>query len=342
MDQMHDGLPKYVVNFDELVDELKQDILSMINDAIRNKYPDLNFNNIESALANIKSMLPTAHYEGLKRAIDSFMYRKVTGDQKIDGAALDVPPIIQTVTHKFMFDHDVYLTGFHFNQTGWKKEDLYSLEINKNRIIDHATIKEIGEHKQFNTFFKVRAKTPIYFLLDNNSGNSRQTMIDLEYIDSVATTPPPPPSGGVNIDAIPNEWDFAVVMNWEEGSHADVDLHGVMGDTHVYFSNSNENNLYLNFDFQEHVSNDNPEILSVKGNKDKKLQIYIHNYNGIQVMKPINIKIYHKGVTTEMVKEYNIPLNNDKQYINGVCTIDLSNSVITDLNNKIRVINGGF
>lgn len=335
------SLPKYVVNFDELIDQLKQDLLSLINDAIRNNYPQLNFNNIESALENIKLLLPTAHYQNLKKVIDAFMYRKVTGDQKINGALLDVPPIIQTVTHKFMFDHDVYLTGLHFNQTGWKKEDLYSLEINKNKIIDHAAIKEVGEHKHFNTFFKIRAKTPIYFMLDNNSGNSRQTLIDLEYIESVATTPPTP-NQDITIDNIPNEWDFAVVMNWEDGSHADVDLHGIMDNTHVYFGNPGENNLYLNFDFQDHVINNNPEILSVKGNKDKRLQIYIHNYNGIQVMKPVSIKIYHKGVITELVKEYNVLLSSDKQYINGVCTIDLSNSDITDLNNKIRVINGGF
>lgn len=50
-------------------------------------------------------------------------------------------------------------------------------------IINKIGLKEIGEHKYFNTFYKVNANTPISFILSNNSGNSRQVTVDLEYIE---------------------------------------------------------------------------------------------------------------------------------------------------------------
>lgn len=144
------------------------------------------------------------------------------------GILLDIPAIQNDYKEQFKFDKDVYITGLHFNQTGWKKEDKYSLEINKIKIIDNVTTKEIGEHKYFNTFYKVNANTPISFVFHNLSGNSRQIIVDLEYIDgedSSITVEPPP-----GIEDIDNEWDIAVVMNWEENTDADIDLHGKIDD----------------------------------------------------------------------------------------------------------------
>lgn len=177
------SLPKYVVNFEELTDDLKKKILELIDDELRGKYAKLNTNDIEALLEDLKELLPSLQYNMLKKRIEGFIYYNHNGMQKNEGRLLDIPPIIMENKEDFIFDKNVFLTGLHFNQTGWKKEDTYTLEINKEKIIDNATIKEIGEHKYFNTFYKVHANTPISFILNNNSGNSRQTMVDLEYIE---------------------------------------------------------------------------------------------------------------------------------------------------------------
>lgn len=328
------SLPKHVINFDELTHKLKDPFLESIDNNLTNKYPQINWNNIEYYLEDIKDILPSEKYRKLKNKIDTLIYRKVEGIQKSEGRLLDIPPIVMDYKEVFKFDKDIYLTGLHINQTGWKKEDRYSVLINKDKIIDKATLKEIGEHKYFNTFYKVNAKTPIFFILQNNSGNSRQTMVDLEYIEgsesSVIIEPPEKPT----IDDIPNEWDIAVVMQWEENSNADMDLHGFIGDDHVYFGNRESDGFYLNFDYREHTSNGNPEILSVKGNKNKKLDIYIKNFNRVQLKEPVNIKIYSKrSYGNKLLKEFNVKpdssLNESKG--KGVCRIDLKTLKITDL-----------
>lgn len=176
------GLPKYIVNYDDLTGPLRKELVRLINDAIKEQYPQINTHDIEAVLKEISRILPSNHYEDVKRKINSFIYKKIVGIQNVEGKLLDVPPIIQNNKIEFKFNSDVYVTGLHFDQTGWKKEDTYSLEINKTRIINNANIKEIGEHKYFNTYYPVIREVPISFILHNNSGNSRQLLIDLEYL----------------------------------------------------------------------------------------------------------------------------------------------------------------
>ncbi len=176
------SLPKYIINFDELTDDLKNKLLDIINDELKFKYPELNTNNIEALFEDIKELLPSTVYKGIKNKIDSLILKNIEGIQKVEGKLLDVPAIKNNYKIDFIFEKDVFLTGIHLNQTGWKKEDRWDLIVNKNKIIDKSTIKEIGEHKYFSTYYKVNANTPISFILHNNSGNSRQVIIDLEYV----------------------------------------------------------------------------------------------------------------------------------------------------------------
>ncbi|WP_373845423.1 hypothetical protein [Clostridium sp.] len=325
------GLPRHVINFDELTDELRRDFLQLIDDALKDKYPQLDMQEIKSLLSEIEDLLPDEKYRGLKNRIEQFLVYKYEGTQKVQGALIDIPAIINDYKQEFLFDKDVFLTGIHLNQTGWKKNDRYSLVIDKEKIIDGATTKEIGDHKYFNTYYKVNANTPVSFILHNNSGNSRQTLVDLEYLEGQETTiNPSPPDPDIN--DIPNDWDIAVRMQWEENSLCDMDLHGFIGDMHVAFWNRTYNGFYLNWDYQEHISNDNPEIISVKGHYDKTLKIYVQNYNLIPLKKPVNIKIYEKrsyGVV--LLKEYDIEVKNDSPLGYGVCSIDLKTKKITDM-----------
>lgn len=336
-----EGLPKYVVNFDELTHELKVNLLDLINNKLNEEYPSLNTNNLESLLGDIRNLLPYEIYRGLKNSIDVFMYKNIEGIQKIEGRIIDVPPLIKKNIEVFQFEKDVFITGLKINQTGWKINDTYDIEVDRKKLIVNASTKEVGEHKYFNTFYKVLSNTPIYFYLDNRSGNSRQVMLDLEYIEGLGSTIIDIPSIPT-IKDIKNDWDIAVVMNWESGSLADIDLHGFIGDNHICFSNSSMEGFYLNFDFQSHVDNTNPEIISVKGFKNQHLDIYAHNYNGIPLTQDINIKIYNKKpYGTTLLKNIDFKLDNNG-YLNGICSIDLNTQIITNLVNQIKTINGGI
>ncbi|MBU5300242.1 hypothetical protein KQI45_09135 [Clostridium sporogenes] len=320
------SLPKYIINFEELTEDLKNHLLSMLDDNIRTNYPEINTNNIQDLLQQLKDLLPSVQYEGLKKKIDAFIYRKIEGIQKVKGILLDIPAIQNDYKEQFKFDKDIYITGLHFNQTGWKKEDKYSLEVNKIKIIDNATTKEIGEHKYFNTFYKVNANTPIFFIFHNLSGNSRQTMMDLEYIDGEDSSITP------GIEDIDNEWDIAVAMNWEENTDADIDLHGYIEDKHVYFNNRSYDGFYLNFDYRSHKTNKNPEIISVKGYKNKKLLISIKNFNGVELKEPVTLEIYqYRPYGNKLLKKFSVNLDTNRD-LKDIFTMDLNTLKITNLN----------
>ena len=337
------SLPKYIINFEELTDDLKKRLLHLIDDELRGKYPELNTNDIESLLEDLKGLLPSLQYDMLKKRIENFIYFEHNGIQKNEGRLLDIPPIVMENKENFIFDKDVFLTGLHFNQTGWKKEDTYTLEINKEKIIDNATTKEIGEHKYFNTFYKVNADTPISFILNNNSGNSRQTMVDLEYLIGEIVTPEPPiedPTEPENptIDDIENDWDIAVVMQWEADTWADIDLHGIIGNKHAYFGNRKEENFFLNFDYRQHMTNHNPEILSVKGYKNEILKIYLHNFNGMRLNEPVNLKVYEKRpYGNNLIKEIDIDISPSRDVIKETIHIDLNTLEIKEINEDISL-----
>lgn len=342
------SLPKYVVNWEELTEPLKKQLLKLIVEAFKDKYPQIDTDNIEELLEAMSDLLPAEHYKDLARKIDDFVYKKIEGIQKVEGALLDIPPIIKKTQYDFKYEKDVYLTGFHVDQNGWKKEDRYHLIIDKKYVIKNAATKEIGEHKYFNTYFKVIANTPISFILENNSGNSRETMIDLEYIEGTEITiiPPPPPTPDSPtdeywMDQITNPWDIAVIVNWEAGS-TDVDLHGYIGSNHVYFPPSERviDGMCLNFDYTQHNTNLNPEILSVRGNRGKILNVYVHNYNGMPLTESVNIKIYNKDVHGDpnLLKEYEFILGTDIHHLIGVCSIVIDTFNITDLHDIKTVL----
>ncbi|EKQ52746.1 MULTISPECIES: hypothetical protein [unclassified Clostridium] len=345
-------VPRYVINFDEFIKLFGDDISALIARALKDKYPQITTNNIEAILQEIEDLMPAEQYKKITKALSIIINNnKVNGIQKIEGRIMDVPPIIQSITETFKFEKDVYITGFHFNQTGWKKEDRYTLEVNKLLLINKSFTKELGEHKYLNTYYLVNANTPINFTIDNNSGNSRQTIIDLEYLEKVELPPPPDPPpvpdpSIPSVDNITNPWDVAVEMNWEI-SHADIDLHGFIdgnhtwsdNKTHVWYHNKDigDDTFKLNWDFQSHLDNTNPEILSVKGHNI--LDVYIHNFNPTPLNNPVNVKIYTKDSTgIKVIKEYDITLSTNRTYIIGVCSINLNTLVITDRTDQILFI----
>lgn len=63
------SLPKYIINFEELTEDLKNHLLSLIDDNIRTNYPEINTNNIQDLLQQLKDLLPSVQYEGLKKKL---------------------------------------------------------------------------------------------------------------------------------------------------------------------------------------------------------------------------------------------------------------------------------
>ncbi|KEH98246.1 hypothetical protein [Clostridium massiliodielmoense] len=328
-------LPRYIINFDELTIPLKEKLLKSIEDETKSKYPELNTNNIEELLESVKDVLPREEYKGLQKRIQSFVNSKYEGNQKIVGKLLDIPPIVKENKVNFKFQKDVFITGIRLNKTGWKLEDTWDLMINKIKIINNATIKEIGEHKYFNTYYKVNANTPISFILHNNSGNSRQIMLDIEYLEGTESTIVKPPKAP-DIKNITNDWDIAVRMQWEEGP-ADIDLHGLIGNKHIYYGKKKYRDIYLNWDYTSHSDNLNPEVLSVKGHKNETLKVYVNNFGGDKLKEPVEIKIYTKDTSgIKVLKTFKIKINNNRNILNGICEINLNNYSITSIQNKLK------
>ncbi len=63
------SLPKYIINFEELTEDLKNHLLSLIDDNIRTNYPEINTNNIQDLLQQLKDLLPSVQYEALKKKL---------------------------------------------------------------------------------------------------------------------------------------------------------------------------------------------------------------------------------------------------------------------------------
>lgn len=337
-----DSLVKYIINLDEFINLLGNDIANLIGSAAREKYPQINTNNLEALLEDLKELLPSEKYKGLKYSIDLIINNSTPdGVQKIEGKFIDIPPLVKNTEEVFIFDKDIYITGLNVNQTGWKKNDSYDLIIKKRCLLEDIFTKEVGEHKYLNTYFEVKANTPITFVLKNRSGNSRQAFVDLEYLEKKQppTPPDPPPQPPTNptdtswLNLITHDFDIAVIMNWESNTVADIDLHGFIGSTHVWYGDLGDDTFKLDFDWVSHLDNVNPEIITVKGHKNSSLDIYVHNFKPTLLTKPVNLRVYSKE-GYKLLKEYNIDLPNDRSYLKGVFSINLNTLAIIDLNNN--------
>lgn len=196
------SLPKYWLNNDEFIKEFGDKLEPEIRDKIRKK---LNyFNNSEELLREIENLLPESYFIKLKNKIRDFLNRKCGGEQHVDGIRADIPPIQGDFDVVWKAKDKIALTNIQVETTGWKPFDSYSLEVihylksankittnvKKKTLFDHVPFKELGEHKAFSVFYNYFAKgidkfkkdDELHFILHNNSGNSRQLYLDIEYL----------------------------------------------------------------------------------------------------------------------------------------------------------------
>ena len=137
------SLPSYVINFDELKDLLEDKFSNVV----------------------VKDL--------------SSLY----GLQKIKGFHLGVPALqgrLRIVD--FVVPDNIVITGITYSQSAWKPTDFWELIIDGEKIFDTVYTKEIATQKNWQIIQPVNQGTKIELILTNNSGNSRDVWVDIEFI----------------------------------------------------------------------------------------------------------------------------------------------------------------
>lgn len=180
------SLARFVINFDELSNEVIP-MLENLEEEIKRGSVELNVK-LKEYLNEVNKKIPKAQsleefYNNAKYLLDLLsQIQELKGDFHIDGQYKNIPAIQNDYEIVYRYDYDIYICALEFSQSGWKKDDRWSLFIEDRVVFDKVTIKEIGEKKCFHTLKYVKANTNIRFILHNISGNSRQVWTDLEYI----------------------------------------------------------------------------------------------------------------------------------------------------------------
>lgn len=138
------SLPSYVINFDEL-QELLED----------------KFSNI--MVKDLSSLF---------------------GLQKIKGFHMQIPAIKGKYRIiDFITTNNIVITGITYSQSAWKPTDFWELYVNGEKLFETIYTKEIATQKNWKVIQPVNINTKIELILNNNSGNSRDVWVDLEYIN---------------------------------------------------------------------------------------------------------------------------------------------------------------
>lgn len=175
-----DGLLEKNQSINDIINKIKSSASSDIANILEEKFTkdteiiDGNIEKLQELLDVEKKI--TAGLEEIKEQLNPL------GDQRVKGFYEFVPPVVDDFKITFKQWNNIHLTGLTISQIGWKKEDTYSLIVDDEVYVDKIYTKEVAEKKRFNRYIKVPAGKDIVFVLHNNSGNSRQLWVDIEYI----------------------------------------------------------------------------------------------------------------------------------------------------------------
>lgn len=138
------SLVSYVINFDELKDILEDKISNVI----------------------VKDL--------------SSLY----GLQKVKGFHLGIPAIQGKYrVVDFEVPTNIVITGVTYSQSAWKPIDYWELRVDNEVLFETVYTKEIATHKNWKIIHPINQGSKIELLLYNESGNSRDVWVDIEYID---------------------------------------------------------------------------------------------------------------------------------------------------------------
>lgn len=147
------SLPSYVINFDELLPLLQEALSNVV----------------------IRSL------------------KDVQGSQMVRGFSQHIPALQgEYIVLRWILDTNIILTGVTFSQSAWKSEDYWELWIDGDRLMETVYTKELGDQKHWEVLNPVNYNQEIMIVLHNNSGNSRDVWVDIEYIKLLGNEPSNP------------------------------------------------------------------------------------------------------------------------------------------------------
>lgn len=112
------------------------------------------------------------------------------GVHRTKGFYIKVPAIKSAFTIvKFQQNTNLVMTGVTFAQSGWKAEDYWELYIGGEKHFETIFTKEVATEKNWQVIEPIDKNTEIKLVLHNNSGNSRDVWVDLDFIELRDTIP---------------------------------------------------------------------------------------------------------------------------------------------------------
>lgn len=181
------GLPSYVVNFDELVEAIK----NYLENGVAVNIGEITFSTteMERLLQEIRDKMQGVDYNDLISALNALGAKLdnlngnlgITGTQKIYGKMLEIPTV--KGQHTIEVNYNGKLTGITYSLSAWNYNDSWDLVVGDNKLFTEVRTKEYGEHKYFNVFHPINGA--IKFIYNNVSGSSKILWVDFCVLEGV-------------------------------------------------------------------------------------------------------------------------------------------------------------
>lgn len=314
------SLVRYIVNLEEIFDELKE--------KINIDSGDIDTTNLERNLE-----------KRLKEIMD-LMNRIIRSGKIAKSKSLNknIPALINDFVISHTFETDIYLCGLTFSQSAWKIEDSFSLEVGGVLLFDRISTKEVAQYKHLNAFYPVPKNTEVKIIYHNASGNSKIVWFDFDYLEGGIQSPIE--------DEITHDYDYKIELQWEYASNADLDLHCILDcdkNKHIYYMKKiygeEPDKVWLDYDYVNHTSTGKPEILTILGQPCESAQIYIKNYNKGTLSKPVTLKIFKKE---KLYKTFTLNHDDltDENRAWYICNLNIKTGEVTGVMHEIPYLTG--
>ena len=129
-------------------------------------------------------------------------------------------------------------------------------------------------------------------------------------------------------------WRIKVEMIWEKNSITDLDLYGYYDNKVIYFGHKNEEDIWLDRDIIEHITNNFSEVLTCS-KISGYLRIGVNNYNNHILNEDVIFIIskYNNRTGQDVIKKIYVKNKLNKGEIYYVCKIDMETLQIAEINN---------
>lgn len=120
----------------------------------------------------------------IKELLNQQQEDEISGIQRVKGFYKTIPAFEgRYLVADIVFEDSVVITGVTYSQSAWKSEDTWDLEIAEKKYFENIYTKEMGESKHYEITHIIPPQQKIQIFLNNESGNSRDVWVDIEYIN---------------------------------------------------------------------------------------------------------------------------------------------------------------